>query len=357
MKLRLRNLDRWLLHAERMIALLERCRPVNAVDQMRRVLAAWQGGRRVAPAFAYAPAPDLSQLRVALEQLIEQVEPASPWGQLYAERAQELLLEAGIVEALGTPALRARALRRFPVGDRSQWRRAEQLAQRWCEEAPPPGEAPTHLSDDERDPLSLISAMRRAIGKRRLPFLVTVSAGLASAAATGDGVIAVRAGLRLRAADAQRVALHEVDGHALPRHRAQGEALGLFRVGTAGGGADEEGRALLLERRSGLMDGHRRAELGRRHLAALAVRAGASFAEMVDRLRELGAGLGDALQIAARCHRGGGLAREIVYLTALQRVQSAFAADPQLEPWLERGRIGLDAAVRLRQLGDVPETA
>jgi hypothetical protein len=89
----------------------------------------------------------------------------------------------------------------------------------------------------------------------------------------------------------------------------------------------------------------------------MAVRAGASFIETVDRLRAVGARLRDALQIAARCHRGGGLAREIVYLTALQRVEAAFEVDPRLEPWLERGRIGLDAAARMRQLKNLSLTA
>jgi hypothetical protein len=193
-----------------------------------------------------------------------------------------------------------------------------------------------HLSDDPRDPASLFSLMRRAVGRLRLPFRVVDSAQLTSAAATGDGVIVVKRGLRCRRRDAQRIVLHEVEGHALPRYRARCEPCGLFRVGCRGGADDEEGRALLLERRAGLLGGRRRVELARRHLAALAVRRGASFVETVDLLREHGAPLPDAVLVSARCHRAGGLAREIVYLPALARVGAAFESDPGLEGWVAR---------------------
>jgi hypothetical protein len=199
-----------------------------------------------------------------------------------------------------------------------------------------------------------VSAMRRAVGRHRLPFRVLLSADLASAAATGDGVILVRSGLWLRRVDVERVVTHEVDGHALPRHRASGEAVGLLRAGTAGAGDDEEGRALLLERRGGYLDAGRRAELGWRHVAGGAVRQGADFVDTVDRLLELAAPLPLAVRVAARVHRGGGLARELVYVPAFGRVSAALDADPELDDWLRRGRVSVTAAVVLRELGDPP---
>jgi hypothetical protein len=75
-----------------------------------------------------------------------------------------------------------------------------------------------------------------------------------------------------------------------------------------------------------------------------------------------GATLGDALALAARAHRGGGLAREVVYLPALCRVANALTADPSLETWLEHGRVSVEAAHELRRLAgplvaEVPDGA
>ena len=149
--------------------------------------------------------------------------------------------------------------------------------------------------------------------------------------------------------------LHEIHGHALPRARPRHEPLGLFAVGTAGGSDDEEGRALLLERRAGCLGAHRRAELARRHLAATALRNGADFSETVRLLLATESSIDEALAIAARAHRGGGLGREIVYLTALARVGRILEVDPDVETWMERGRIAAHAVPILRTLGAPPD--
>jgi hypothetical protein len=148
----------------------------------------------------------------------------------------------------------------------------------------------------------------------------------------------------LSRAASERIAAHELVAHALPRARAAHAPLGLFRAGTAGSADHEEGRALLVERRAGLFDVERRRELALRHRAALAVRGGAEPAETHALLRELGAPQAAAFEIARRAHRGGGLAREIVYLPAYFAVSEAFAENPALERWFEQGRVDLTAA-------------
>jgi hypothetical protein len=290
----------------------------------------------------------------ALARLEAAAVRAGPWGTLYAARARELTLEARIAETLPGPNARIWAAQRYAVPADDHGVRAETWSWRWCQEAPDPASDLCCSSDDERDPASLVSVLGRMLGAERLAFRVGASAELASVAATGDGVILVRAGWRGRPRDVERIALHEVYGHALPRQRARTARSGLYRTGTAGGSDDEEGRALLLERRAGLMDAHRRAELGRRHLAAMSVGQGASFVETGELLLAMGTPLEEALRITARVHRGGGLARETVYLPALSRVRTALTEEPELERWLERGRIGLEAARVLARLGDPP---
>jgi len=355
MRLRLRDLDGALQRAENAIALLDRCRPRNLTAVFEQLCCDWKRGDRRAPRLEYPRTRPPSGLCDALERLEAAAVRAGPWGALYAERARELIREARIAETLPGPDARVWAAQRFAVSADVHAARAETWSRQWCQDAPDPPSDLRCASDDDRDPGSLISVLGRMLGAERLAFRVDAIAELASVAATGDGVILVRAGWRGRPRDVKRVAVHEVYGHALPRHRARGARFGLYRTGTAGGSDDEEGRALLLERRAGLMDAHRRAELGRRHLAAVSVGQGASFVETGELLLAMGTPLEEALRITARVHRGGGLAREIVYLPALSRVRTALAEEPELERWLERGRIGVEAARRLARLGDPPD--
>ena len=87
-----------------------------------------------------------------------------------------------------------------------------------------------------------------------------------SRAACGDGVVFVCIGVSLRASEARRIAEHELLGHALPRLAARSHPLGLLRVGCARSSDDEEGRALHIEERSGLLDEGRLTDpFGRTH--------------------------------------------------------------------------------------------
>jgi hypothetical protein len=351
----IKDLDRLIARAERAISLLERCMPLNAAHEQRRLLEAWRRGERASPEWHYARVPDLQGLTAALEGVARDADK-SGWGQLYGERALELCWEARAAACIGSSEFRVWAARRFPAPADADARTALAWAREWAA-LPVPEEPsePARPSDDASDPLSLYSLMCSAVGAARLPFRVLLSGHLSSGAATGDRVILVAAGARFSVDEARRIVLHEIEGHALPRLRGSLERSGLFAVATAQGSDDEEGRALLLERRFGYLGTRRRLELGRRHLAALAVRDGADWVETIELLRNLDTPLERALKIAARAHRGGGLAREVVYLTALSRVEKALAADADLAGWLARGRISVEAARILRELGEPPE--
>jgi hypothetical protein len=71
------------------------------------------------------------------------------------------------------------------------------------------------------------------------------------------------------------------------------------------------------------------------------------------RLVSLGASLEQASELTLRAHRGGGLGRELVYLPAYFMLRAAFAGEPGLERWLERGRLDLETARRL-ECGELP---
>lgn len=260
-----------------------------------------------------------------------------------------------LAEHIGRPEFAALAAQRHAPAADLEWQQAEQLARQWAN-TPPAQVAQEELvlSDDERSPHSLLQLTSAQLGQLRVPFRVQVVRELASYAATGEGVIFVRAGALLSRAAGTRIARHEVLAHALPRVRARAHPLGLLRVGVAGAGADEEGRALLIEQRFGELGAERQRELGLRHVTALAVASGADARDCVRELAGFGCAPQHAAQLFIRCARGSapmgrGLCRELEYVPAWLRVSAAFAVDPELERWLKQGRASLRAARLLRQ--------
>jgi hypothetical protein len=202
-------------------------------------------------------------------------------------------------------------------------------------------------TSDADHPDSLLSRIRAEVGRRRLPFRVVVSTRLAALAATGAGVIYVADGRPLGLSATLRTVLHEIEGHALPRARALSAPLGIFAVGSARGSDDQEGRALGLERGAGLLGGERKLELARRHLAGRMVEAGADFVDTARFLeRETGASIETTLRIAARAHRGPGLARELVYLPAYLRLRRT--RHGSVERVMAHGQIAVDAVETLK---------
>ncbi|HWO13379.1 MAG TPA: tyrosine/phenylalanine carboxypeptidase domain-containing protein, partial [Polyangiaceae bacterium] len=273
--------------AERRIALLARVRP----DNLRAASAVWAAalrrGARAAPTWRYAPAPDLADLRRALAIAARVLPAVGALGRLYALRAEELELEARLAENVGSPAFAELARLRHPERRGQEHDRAGELATAWATlVASEPG--PRHRSDDRRHPESLVSLLSREIARLRLPLRLELRPDMQSRAACGDGVVFVCTGVSLRASEARRIAAHELLGHALPRLAARSHPLGLLRVGCARSSDDEEGRALHIEERSGLLDEGRRRELAWRHLAALWVAGGADAHDCVDRLRQFG---------------------------------------------------------------------
>jgi len=349
------ELARELKRCEAKVALLDRVRPLNFATELPRLSAAFRRGERLAPSFAYAPRAALGDLRGKLDELATALGGAGAVEQqLLGERAQELALEAALAEQVGEPEFARLAARRFALPSESH--DVAQLAQRFLTAPhgahPQKEDDPTHLSDDPRDPESLWSQLAQRLGEARLPVRLELVPGLVSLAAVADGVVRLRPGVRLSARQAQRIALHEVEGHV--RARVAGAALGgAFLAGSAGGSTDEEGRAILLEERAGLLDAERRRELGRRYVAAASVRQGADFWQTVDELGLAGSDMDDAIALSARVHRGGGLARELVYLKGYWRVACGLAKRPELEQLLCAGRISLSAAQALCDSGSV----
>jgi hypothetical protein len=326
------------LSTMRRVRLIGAATPVNAEAEIERLTAALAAGRPSFPQWTHQPEATA----------MPEIHDASD---LVRARLDELRLEAAMAEAVGTHAFAALAAERFCEPERAL-RAADRTATSWAERTS--GDEDTELvRTDADDPRSLLSQLRAAIGRARAPFAVRVSP-LGALAATGDHTVYVARGRSTTPRAAQRIALHEVQGHVLPRVRAK-RLHWIFELGTARGTDEQEGLAVLYEERAGLLDDARRIDLARRHLAARAMRAGADFVDVVRALVAMRASPRDAVMIASRVFRGSngrfpGLGRESVYITSFSRVRAHLTKHPADEAILASGQIAIASLPLVRQL-------
>lgn len=129
---------------------------------------------------------------------------------------------------------------------------------------------------------------------------------------------------------------HEVGVHLLTYCNGSGHGLRLFRTGLAGYEGAQEGLAVLAEYLAGGMTTARLRLIAARVVACAAMLDGASFVETFRLLsREEGFRPPAAFNIALRLHRGGGLAKDAIYLRGLLDILAHLRAGGDLEPfWL-----------------------
>jgi len=345
----LRRVVQSLRRAEADINLLARCQPINVEQLQRDIRSQWFAGRSIEPLLEFAPPPDLSQLRGALEDLGVWLESGERWAKILAERTRELLLEAQMVESVGTASIVHLAKLRFHGAQDSQAHALRRLAQKWATLTSELPDAATVSSDDERSENSLLQLVRTELARLGIPFPVRLNSKMMARAAVDDTAVWVKPGVYLAPRIAKRIAVHEVHGHAVPRFNARRAENWLIRCAVVHADVDEEGRALLFEERAGYLDSTRKRELGLRHLAADACRHGASFRDTVRLLIEYESSLDDLLPMVLRVWRGGGLAREIIYMTGYFKATRVLRTAPNIDDWMQRGRLSFDVSRELER--------
>ncbi len=345
-------IEKLLIRASREVQVLAALAPLDASEERTRLAGALTSGGPLRPRWRYAAVAhdELRRALEAAERLLEGDASDHPLAPVHLARVRELLLEAGICAAAGTPAVASLARLRFAPHDAASERQASALCAAWlAEPAPPAGEASERIASDDPDPRSLLSCLRAEVGRLRLPFAVVVQKALAPLAATGDQVILVAPGRAMTEDDVARTVLHEIEGHARPRARAMQAPLALFRVGTARGVDEQEGLALLIEQRHDRLGAGRRRMLAARHRTVEAMHAGATFGDAATSLvRDHGLDAEGAVLVAERAFRGGdgvtpGLGRERVYLESFVRIRAHLAEHPGDERVLSAGQVSLDA--------------
>lgn len=330
--------------AESEILLLARSYPTNWQALTATLPERWSRGDRREPGFEFRRAPDFTWLRTELVDAHRRANQLGPFGELLARRAAELELDAELAEQIGSAQFRSSAQRRHTRGEQGG---AEPLALSWCRIDAESESGPRVASDDWGHPMSLVNQLQAQMGNCGVSIPIRIDQGLAAVATVDRDCVWVKAREQLLPAQASRIALHEVHGHVLRRVAARKPENYLSSSGFELCDEDEEGRALWLEENAGLLDPLRKVELGRRHLAASACLQGASFVETVELLLRANAPLTQALNMALRIWRGGGLAREVIYLRAYLRVGSKLSHCQPVEDWMQRGRYSIEVASKL----------
>jgi hypothetical protein len=339
-----RRIERALLEAEKTLALVDSLSPVNFEAEVERLTSALKCGQVDAPAFRYESSKSRLTRAAEAEELILAVRRAldtppadidRELSELLWQRAHELLLEVELLRSCDSPSVTELSAARFALSD-FEIARAEALCHAWLNLR---GEA-------DEGPMQSLSAQLSALLKKSeaAERIVIVERDIAAIAAIGDQILYVRKGSRATARQARRIWAHEVEGHLLPRLRAQVEAPP-FAVGTPGCSVDEEGRAIVIEERGGVLDGARKRELAIRFLLARAVSTGGVTAGQ-EALRELRAHpieFSEVVRSFCRVLRGGGLCRELIYLAGYLRVKDAFDRNPESEQYFRRGRASICA--------------
>lgn len=126
---------------------------------------------------------------------------------------------------------------------------------------------------------------------------------------------------------------HEVGVHLLTFVNGSKQGLAIFKQGLAGYEGVQEGLGVFAEWAVGGLTRARLRLLAARVVAVDAMTDGADFIEVFRGLREHGFSSNTAFLIAARVFRGGGFAKDAIYLRGFKAVLDMLAAGQSLDPF------------------------
>lgn len=344
--LRQNQLERALVSAEKKLALLDSLLPLNFSSEVTRLVSVFERGGVELPSFRFsdpgerrarseAARATLAAAQLALSDETFRRDLVPGLFELLSERIDDLLLEARMLRECGMPSFPALGAARYPFFD-AELEAAEALAVDWRKAPLLPesavGEVVLSVAFEQKRREMTHFGERVLIAERQL----------ASLCAVGGAYLYVQRGARVNRLEADRLWIHEVLGHLLPRLAAENEPAP-FSIGVRGSDVDEEGRAVFLEEQHGLLSSARKRQLASRFELALALRRGGE-----EEVREhLSVALQEGAQplclarAVCRIFRGGGLGRELIYLPGYLRVKAALKEDPARDLYFQRGLVSV----------------
>jgi len=347
-----RELDARLRRIASVAKLLPALTARHGRSERLRLVRALETGERMEPQLAAEPQRvprsvwrDLDEARV--------LAPQSEAAELHFARLDELELELTLMEVLGEPRrVRPMAARLYGTGDRpvryeGEAMRLAEAAERILETVHGQAEPPSLPAAGEGSAAALMHAVAERAGLR---IEVEVEPRLVANAAAGERTLFL-AERRFGAREARRLAAHEILGHLVAAANGRAQPLALLSVGTADAFTDQEGLALALEERAGLMSDHRKRTLAARVWVTDRMHAGATFESAVRHLAsELSFSASEAVALGERAWRGGGVARDAAYLFGWLRIREALDEGRATIDELRLGRVSLAALPTLRRM-------
>lgn len=347
---RLFQIERALVGAEQRIALLDSLTPTNFSSEVARLASSFDKGDALLPQFRFTSEHErrsrsdsvsatLVAAQLALADRGFQKELVPGLCELLCERIFELSLEVQMLRECGRPVVQQLAVARYPFTP-LEIEAARNLAEMWSS-APDDSQDDPPCDEGDRSLAAAFEEKRRQMGPLSERIIIA-ERNLASLCAVGGAHLYVKRGVRVKNAEVERLWRHEVEGHLLPRLQAELEPTP-FSIGAPGSSIDEEGRAVLLEEKYGFLHAGRRRDLALRFLLALALREGGDDAvrEQLRLARERGAPAASLARAVCRIYRGGGLAREVIYLPGYLRVKATLGSTPSLDEFFQRGLVSI----------------
>ncbi len=149
-----------------------------------------------------------------------------------------------------------------------------------------------------------------------------------------DGRLLISRTTRVPTSRVDALLSHEIGVHLLTYFNGSAQGLRLFRSGLAGYEGMQEGLAVFSEYMAGGMTIARLRLVAARVVACAAMLEGRPFAETYDMLvGEHGFGPATAFNVALRLYRGGGLAKDAIYLRGLLELLDHLKAGGALDPF------------------------
>lgn len=276
-------------------------------------------------------------------------------GELYLARLDEMELEIALIETLGdTKRVRPIALRRYGSGADEivvYGRKTTLSAVAKALLSTTHAEPEKHVIPATGDATVTLERIARHVAKHAgLEIDVKVVKGLVAGAAAGDHTVFL-SDRTFGRREALRLAVHEVEGHLVAAANAFAQPIALLAFGTGGSQEDQEGLALSLEEAYGLLDAERLRNLAGRVVVSDMVHAGVRFGDAALALvRDHGFAPSSAVSIAERAYRGGGIARDVIYLRGWLRVREALDTGETTLDELRIGRVSLSSLKEIRRL-------
>ncbi|MET3925308.1 flavohemoglobin expression-modulating QEGLA motif protein [Devosia sp. 2618] len=305
--------------------------PINARDAWEQFKVA---GFERAPRLLYRPLTvetDLQKKRlfsVALDHFEDPVLTA-----LYREKQQELDLQLSLLAARETPRFVELGRALYGRVEPSLLKAATDILDGTKSErgkSQPPGED-ADFAFVERKAQSMISGY--ASDYDGFSASIELRDDLPAGLMVSGGRLLISRNTTMAKTRVEALLSHEVGVHLLTYFNGSAQGLRLFRSGLAGYEGVQEGLAVLAEYLVGGMTLGRLRLIAARVVACASMLEGASFVDCYRQVRAFGLAESSAFNLVIRVYRGGGLAKDAIYLRGLLEILSHLRAGGALGPF------------------------